>query len=412
MSPRDIPAEYQPAPPVSAVEPRQARPPITLLVAMSGLGPFTMQIIIPVMPALAAALAVPYATAQLTLTLYLLGVSLGQLLYGPLSDRFGRKPLLLAGLGLFLAGSALAAAAPNATVLILARGIQAVGGCSGLVLGRAMIRDVWPRDRAASVMGYVSTAMAVAPMLAPLLGSLLAGWFGWRATMLACLGFGLPLLLLVRRFMPETLRQPAALPGLGGMVGAYGQLLRLPAFRAYGMLLAGSTGVFFSFAAGAPLVVVGHMGHAATTYATCFMLVSIGWSAGTFTTARFATRYGLFRLMALGIGVTTLGAAMAVLGQWLLPPGLLAVFLPMVVVAWGNGMTQPNAMAAAVSVRPQLAGTASGLMGAAQMGFGALMTLVAGMLETGSGMATALLMLACALGTQAALLAVRRLRSP
>jgi DHA1 family bicyclomycin/chloramphenicol resistance-like MFS transporter len=346
----------------------------------------------------------------LTLTLYLVGVSLGQLLYGPLSDRFGRKPLLLAGLALFLGGSALAALAPNAPVLILARVIQAVGGCSGLVLGRAMIRDVWPREQSASVMGYVSTAMAVAPMLAPLLGSLLATWFGWRATMLACLAFGLPLLLLVRRFLPETLRHPAALPGIGGLVGAYGQLLRLPAFRAYGLLLACSTGVFFSFAAGGPLVVVGHMGHSATTYAACFMLVSVGWSAGTFTTARLATRFGLFRLMALGIFVTTLGSAMAVLGQWLLPPGLVVVFLPMMVVAWGNGMTQPNAMAAAISVRPQLAGTASGLMGAGQMGFGALMTLVAGVLEAGSGIATALLMLGCALATQVALLVVRRLR--
>src|SRR5688572_24639360 len=167
-----------------------------------------MQIIIPFLPTMATALAVPYATVQLTITLYLIGVAVGQLVYGPLSDRFGRKPLLLCGLVLYLVGSIAAALAPSAGFLIVARMAQAVGSCAGLVLGRAMIRDAYPRERAASVMGYVSTAMAVAPMIAPLLGSLLEERFGWRATMLACLAFGLPLLLAVRARLPETLAQP------------------------------------------------------------------------------------------------------------------------------------------------------------------------------------------------------------
>lgn len=145
---------------------------------MTGLGPFTMQIVIPSMPVMAAALAVPYGTVQLTLTLYLIGVAVGRLLYGPLSDRNGRKPLLLAGLSLYLVGSVGAALAPTAGLLILARVVQAAGGCAGLVLGRAMVRDAYPREQAASVIGYVSTAMSVAPMVSPLLGSVLTGQFG------------------------------------------------------------------------------------------------------------------------------------------------------------------------------------------------------------------------------------------
>jgi MFS transporter, DHA1 family, multidrug resistance protein len=397
-------------PPPAAAAPRP-KPSILLLVAMTGLGPFTMQIIIPCLPAMALALAVPYGTVQWAITLYLIGVASGQLLYGPLSDRYGRKPLLLAGLGLYLAGTVAAALAPTAGLLIAARVVQAVGGCAGLVLGRAMIRDSYPRERAASVLGYVSTAMAVAPMVAPLLGSLLEAQFGWRATMVACLAFGVPLMLALQARLPETLAQPAPLPGLAGMLGAYVTLGRIPAFRAFTGLTAFSTGVFFAFAVGGPLVVIGGMGHTATTYASAMMLISVAWSSGTFTAARLAPRLGVMRMLALGTAVTTLGGVMAVLAQLFLPPGLWAFFLPMAVVAVGNGMTQPNAIAAAVSLRPGLAGTASGLVGALQMGFGALLTVAAGMTESGSGMATAVWMLACAIGTQIFLAKARRTAS-
>lgn len=375
---------------------------------MTGLGPFTMQILIPSLPMLAAALAVPYATIQLTLTLYLVGVALAQLVYGPLSDRYGRKPLLLGGLVLYLLGSVAAALAPSATWLIAARVAQAVGGCAGLVLGRAMIRDSYPREQAASVLGYVSTAMAVAPMLSPIIGSLLHEHLGWRASMVACLLFGLPLLLVVRARLPETLAQPAPLPGLGGMLGAYVQLLRIPAFRAYCGITACATSMFFSFAAGGPVVVVQGLGHAPTRYALAMMLVSIGWSCGTFTAARLVARLGTARMLRTGTAITTLAGLVALALPLLAPPSLLSFFLPMAVVAIGNGMTQPSAVAAAISVRPNLAGTASGLIGALQMGAGALATVLAGVTEGGSGIATGAWMLAGALGAQVALRAVRR----
>ena len=384
------------------------KPPIWLLVAMTGLGPFTMQILMPCMPALAEAFAVSYGTAQLTLSIYLLGVACGQLVYGPLSDRFGRKPLLSVGLLLYLAGSALAVVAPWAWLLVVARVMQALGGCAGLVLGRAMIRDAWSREQAASMMGLVSTAMSVAPMIAPLLGSVLEQWFGWRATMAACLGFGLPLLLAVRWKLPETLQQRVDMPGLEGFVRAHVALLRLPAFRAYCAVTSATAAIFFAFAAGAPLIVVQGMGHAPTSFALAFMAVSVAWSAGAFITARLAARHGSMRLLRWGVGIGTCGTALAVGFALLLPPHIVLFFLPMVIVALGNGITQPNAIAAAISVRPALAGTASGLIGSAQMGAGALMTLVSGSLETGNGVATALCMLAPAIGTQMALAYARR----
>lgn len=386
----------------------RSRPSILLLVAMTGLGPFSMQIVIPSLPAMATALGVSYGTLQLTLTLYLVGVALGQLAYGPLSDRFGRKPLLLIGLVLYVLGSVAAAIAPDVASLIAARILQAVGGCAGLVLGRAMIRDAFPRDRAASVLGYVSTAMSVAPMLAPLIGSLLAERFGWRASMVACLAFGIPLLFAIRARLPETLVTPVAMPGLPGMVRAYLRLLRVPLFRAYTAICALSTGVFFAFAAGGPLVVIQGMGMSATRYATAMILISLAWSAGTLTAARLSPRLGVARMLRAGTVVTVGGGLLALGAALLLPPSLGAFFLPMAVVAFGNGITQPNAIAAAISVRPALAGTASGLLGAAQMGTGALFTVLSGYTEGGSGVATATWMLVSGAATLPFLMQVLR----
>ncbi|MBL6459185.1 multidrug effflux MFS transporter [Belnapia sp. T6] len=409
MSPRDIP-EGDLSAPVLAPPPRP-KPATSLLVAMTGIGPFTMQILIPCLPALAEALHASYGTAQLTLTLYLAGVAGAQLIYGPLSDRYGRKPLLLAGLVLYCLGSLGAALAPSIAWLILARVVQAVGGCAGLVLGRAMIRDAYPREEAASRLGIVSTAMSVAPMVGPLLGSLLEAQFGWRAPMLACLVFGLPLLAAVRARLPETLAEPQPLPGLAGMLGAYAALLRLPAFRAYCGMTAFATGIFFAFAGGAPLVVIKGLGYSATAYAGAMMTTPFAWSAGTYSAARLTQRIGMGRMMATGTAIMVVGGALALLLPLLAPGHIALTFLPMALAAFGNGMTQPNAIACAISVRPNLAGTASGLIGAAQMGCGALMTVLCGVTETGQGLATGAWMLAAALASLAALRAARRLKA-
>nr|WP_282571966.1 Bcr/CflA family efflux MFS transporter [Roseomonas acroporae] len=378
------------------------------MVAMTGLSAFTMQILIPSLPTLAVALGVGYGTAQLTLTLYLAGIALGQLLYGPLSDRFGRRPLLLGGLALYAAASLAAALAPAAGWLIAARIAQAVGGCAGQVLGRAMIRDTWPRDRAASVMGYVTMAMTVAPMVSPTLGSLLDARFGWRATMLACLAAGLALLLAVRRHLPETLAAPQPLPGLPGLAGAYAQLGRLAAFRAFAAVTATSTGVFFAFLAGAPRVVVDGLGYGAHAFALGFAGLALTFAFGSFLAGRFSPRFGVLRMLRIGTAITTLSALATLLSVLLLPPSLPALFVPVILMTIGNGLTQPNAIAGAVSVRPQLAGTASGLTGCLQMGFGALVTALVGVTESGAGVGTALAMLGSALGTQLALRGVMR----
>jgi DHA1 family bicyclomycin/chloramphenicol resistance-like MFS transporter len=407
MSPRDTAQDIsEPATTPHRAQP--AMPAIWLLTLLTGVGPFTMQVLIPVLPSLAAHFSVPYASAQLTLTVYLAGIAIGQLIYGPLSDRYGRKPLLLAGLCIYLVGSVAAALAPSIGWLVVARAAQAAGACAGMVMTRAMIRDVFPRDQAASKIGFVMMGMTVAPMMAPLVGAELAALFGWRATMVACVVFGLALPWLVWRRLGETLRDPQALPGILGMGRAYLRIFANPTFSCYAVVTACSSGVFFAFMAGAPRVLVEGLGHTARTYALAFMAISLSFALGSYLAGRYSARLGVTRMLKAGLIATTAGALLSLVTLLTMPLSVVMFFLPMALVGIGNGISQPNSLAAAISVQPKLAGTASGVVGAAQMSVGALMTLLAGFVETGTGIGTALVMTGCALVAQLGLLAVAR----
>jgi len=387
-------------------------PAVWLLILLTGVGPFTMQVMLPALPFVARDFEVPYAAAQLTFTIYLIGIALGQLIYGPLSDRFGRRPLLLAGLAVYLLGSVAAATAPSIGLLTLARAAQAAGACAGMVMTRAMIRDVFPRDQAASKIGFVMMGMTVVPMAAPLVGAELQALFGWRATMVACAALGAVLPVLTLSRLPETLREAQPLPGLFGMLRAYATLFRSPLFCCYAVVTGCSSGVFFAFMAGAPRVLVEGLGHTPRTYAIAFMVTSIAFAAGSFLAGRYSGRLGVARMLRYGLVLTTGGALLSVLGLVAVELSIVSFFLPMLLVGVGNGISQPNSLAAALSVQPQLAGTASGVVGAAQMAIGALMTLLAGLAEIGTGFGTALVMAGCAIGAQLALAVVKHLRDP
>jgi DHA1 family bicyclomycin/chloramphenicol resistance-like MFS transporter len=393
---------------VITTPPSAVRPPILLLVAMIAIGPFTMQVLVPSLPAMGEALGASTATVQLTVTLYLLAVGAGQLFYGPLSDRFGRRPLLMGGLALYAVASLGAALAPDVTGVVVARMLQAAGACAGVVLARAVIRDVWPREQSASVLGYVTMGMTIAPMFAPIIGSLLEMVFGWRATMLACLAFVVPLALVAWRRLPETLPAPQPLPGLVAIWGAYRSVFAHAGFRAYAAITACSTGVFFAFLGGAPYVVVQGMGYSPLVFALAFATISIAFALGNWIAGRMAMRLGLMRLLGTGIALCTGGALLAAVALLALPPHILDFFLPMAVVAVGNGILQPTSIAGALATRPQLAGTASALVGAMQMGFGALMTFVVGLVEFGAGYGTSLTMAGAGIGAWLALRGARR----
>jgi DHA1 family bicyclomycin/chloramphenicol resistance-like MFS transporter len=173
-----------------------------------------------------------------------------------------------------------------------------------------------------------------------------------------------------------------------------------------------SSGVFFAFMAGAPRVLVEGLGHTPRTYAIAFMVTSVAFAAGSFLAGRYSGRLGVARMLRYGLVLTTGGALLSVLGLVAVELSIVSFFLPMLLVGVGNGISQPNSLAAALSVQPQLAGTASGVVGAAQMAIGALMTLLAGLAEIGTGFGTALVMAGCAIGAQLALAVVKHLRDP
>lgn len=388
-------------------------PPIAALIAISCLSPFAINALVPSMPALERHFDASYGRVQLVLSLFLAAIAVAQIGIGPLSDRFGRRPVLIAGLAVFTLASMAATAATTIEALIGLRVVQGASGCVGIVLARAIVRDLFDRQRAASMLGYVTMGLAVAPMLAPSIGGILQQTLGWRAIFWVMAGLGLACLAITFRHIGETNLRRIPRLSFGALFASFGELLGHRDFRLFSASTSLSGGVFFSFLGGAPLVAETMLGLSPTVYGMWFGLVALGYSAGSFLAGRFSEHFGLDRMI-LG------GSALALLS--VLAPALLflaglgspaALFLPMMVTGLANGLVLPSALSGAVSVRPDIAGAASGLTGALQIGTGAALTAVAaGLLEGG---ATPLpmfaVMIAAALAALGAALAIRARRA-
>lgn len=341
---------------------------------MTAIGPATLNILVPALPALVTRLATDTATVQLTLSLYLLSLACAQLLLGPLSDRFGRRPVVLGGLTLNMLASLAAIAAASIEALIVTRIIQAVGASTGIVVGRAIIRDLYERDRAAAMIGLVTTAMVIAPMIAPLLGGILDTAFGWEAIFLFIAFCSGAVLLWAIFLLPET-RPASVAQAPDKLHHAWRALLSTPKFHAY--VLAGALGSapFFTFLGGGPYVAVTLMGRSSAEYGLWFALASLGYMSGNFAASRLSQRFGVDRMILCGVAVELIGVALTFVLILALPnAGPAIVFVPQLVISMGNGILLPNAIAGAVSVRPQAAGTAAGVTGFSQMAAGAAST--------------------------------------
>ena len=354
------------------------RPPILLLVLATAIGGLSMNIFIPSMPGLVRYFGTDIATVQLTLTLYLVGIAVGQLLYGPLSDHYGRRPLMLAGVGLYAVSAVAASLAQSIDLLIIARIAQAFGGCAGMVITRAVIRDVFDRDRAASVLGYVTMAMTIAPAMAPVLGGYLDLWFGWRAGLWVLAAYGTVLFAGCYFFQTETLKEPQPTIGVVPILRSYQVLLRRPAFLGFAFGTGFSTACFFSFLAGAPYLMIEVLQRPPSDYGTWFVIVSLGYFIGNFLTGRLSGRLGVDRMVKVGAGLVLAGGGAMLVHALALPLAPAGIFAPAMLIAMGNGVGQPNGIAGAISVDPTRAGAASGLVGFLQMAFGAVGTVVIG----------------------------------
>ncbi len=354
-------------------------PHVVTLVAIAGIGALSMNIFLPALPAMASYFDVEYALIQLAISAYLAVVAALQIIIGPLSDRYGRRPVLLGGLSVFVIATLGCVLAPNVETLLGFRMLQAAVA-SGIVLSRAIVRDMVPPEKAASMIGYVTMGMSLMPMIGPAFGGVLNDAFGWQSSFIMLGLSGLIVLGLIYVDLGETNRHKSA--NFGAQFRAYPDLFRARRFWGYALTAGFASGAFFSFLGGAPFISKQILGLSATEMGGYFSIVAFGYMVGNFISGRFSQRAGINRMMVLGSGVATLGALISLL---LFEIGLLhplSLFGPMFFVGIGNGMTLPNASAGIVSVRPHLAGSASGLSGAITIGSGAALSAFVGMLLT------------------------------
>jgi DHA1 family bicyclomycin/chloramphenicol resistance-like MFS transporter len=356
------------------ISPPQRKPSLALLAAMTALAFSALHIVLPALPILTHAFDDSPARVQLVVTLFLAGIAAGQLFYGPISDRFGRRPVLIAGLVLFLAGTLLCGVAWSLPVLIVGRVFEALGACAGIVLGRAIIRDVYEREAAARGLAIVMMVMTLVPGVSPAVGAYLAEWIDWRA-IFAVLGvLGAVVLAFVVARLPETNPMPVRLD-LAGMIRGYATLARSPDYVAFALCGACSSASWFTFCASAPYVLSELLNEPASTYGLMILLPMATYMLGNGLAARLAPRIGSLRLILYGRGLA-LAAALGMAAWWWF--GELSVwllFVPITFTSIGDGLSQPAAMASGLSIYPRLAGTASGLMGFSQMAIAALGTI-------------------------------------
>ncbi|MBM3556089.1 MAG: multidrug effflux MFS transporter [Alphaproteobacteria bacterium] len=333
------------------------------LVILTAIGPLSMQILVPALPAIQAVFGVSQGMAQATITFSMIFVGAMTLVYGPLSDRVGRRPVVLGGAVIYVIGSLACAFAPTINLLIGARAIQAIGAACGMVLSRAIIVDIYGRSRSASVLAYVTVAMAVAPLLSPTIGGLLTDFYGWHAVFIVTTGIGVAVVGLAYIGIPETHRPVDADRVRGSMLIDFWRLLRNPIFSGYAFAAAFSLSVFFAYISAAPYLAVGVLGLTARDYGLWFMITPCGFITGNLLAGRLSARLGMARMTVLGaaVGVGATAVGVGVLVGFGLTPATL--FLPTFLGALGSGLLTANALAGAASIDPRIAGTASGLSG-------------------------------------------------
>jgi DHA1 family bicyclomycin/chloramphenicol resistance-like MFS transporter len=354
---------------------RATPPHIVTLVLATASGALAMNIFLPSLPGIAKHFNAEYGVVQLAVSLYLVATAILQLGIGPASDRFGRRPVMLTCLGLFIAGSVATLLAPTIEWLLAARILQAFAA-GGMVLSRAIVRDTVSAGEAASRIGYVTMGMAVVPMIGPAIGGLLDEWYGWQASFLLTLAFGALVFLIVFLDLGETNHNRSS--SMTAQVRTYPELLRSRKFWGYTMTAGFTSGTFFAYLGGGPYVATTLFGLSPSQYGLYFGLLSVGYMCGNFASGRYSSRFGINRMMFTGNIISMLSIVGSLLCLLFPDPNPLFFFGPVAFIGVGNGMTLPNANAGIVNARPHLAGSASGLGGSIQISCGALFSIAAG----------------------------------
>ena len=370
------------------------------LALLTALGPLSTDMYLPSLPTIARDLRATTAQTQATLSAFLLGFAAGQFVYGPVSDKVGRKPMMLAGLALFLAASVACTLAPSIETLTVARFFQALGASGPIVLGRAVVRDLYEGARAGRELSRMGTVMGIVPAVAPVLGGVLGDVAGWRSTFAVTVLLGAALGGAVLWLLPETLRTRAAAPlSLIGILREFRSILSHPAYRVYVALCSLTYAGLFAFISGSSFVLQGIYGLDELPYAFSFAFTVAGYVAGTLLAQRLVGRHGLDRTIGAGAALMALGGAAMLILVLLRAPSSLAITGPMALYTAGVGLAMPQTIAAAMMPFGHRAGAASSLLGICQMSFAALVG--AGLGQALGGSALPLTLTIAAIGATA-----------
>jgi len=358
-----------------------------LLTGLVALGALSTDMSLPMLPTIARELDAPVASVQLTLSVFMAGIAVGQLGYGPLSDRFGRRPLLLAGLGVFVIGGLTSALAPTIGVLIAARFVQAIGACAGPVVARAVVRDVYEPARAATVLAYMASAMALVPTLAPIAGGWLGEQLGWRALFVLMAAIGGGLAVALTRLLGETNRHrraDALRPAV--LLATYLGFFRHPGFVGFAFANALMFAGMFAYISGSSFVLVGQLGLAPTTYGFCFAAAAGGYATGAQVAGRLSARLGIVRLVRLGVAAGAAAGGVLLALHVAFGPTVVTIVPAVAVYFAAAGLVMPSAFAGVLQPFPAAAGSAAAMAGFLQMLLAAAAGAVVGaLIDPGSG---------------------------
>lgn len=373
-----------------------ARPGLTLILgALVAFGPMSIDMYLPSLPALERYFATDTASVQLTLAAFFVGLALGQIFYGPLADRYGRKPPLYFGLVLYILASAGCALAQSIDTLTGLRFVQAVGSCAGVVVARAVVRDLYDHQESARMFSALMLVMGVAPILAPLAGGYVLVGFGWRAIFWVLALFGLASLIVVAFRLPETRPPGTERPGPGAALAGYGRLLVDRRFIGYALAGGFAQAGMFAYISGSPFVFIDLYGVPAHAYGWLFGLNATGIIVASQVNRHLLTRFGADRILAGAnlvnaiTGVALL--AMASTGA----AGFAGILVPLFAYVAALGFTFPNAAAGALAPFPERAGSASALLGSVQFSIAALASAAVGWLHDGTAVPMGGVIAAC-----------------
>jgi DHA1 family bicyclomycin/chloramphenicol resistance-like MFS transporter len=370
-----------------------------VLAILTSLGPLSTDMYLPSLPAIGAFFGASVSQVQLTLSAFLFGFAVGQIFYGPLADRHGRKPVLLIGLSLFIMATAAIALAPSIETMTVARFFQALGASGPIVLARTVVRDLYSLERAGKELARMGSIMGVVPAIAPVIGGILETAVGWQGSFVAVTVFALVLSTVVLLGLPETLKTRAPEPvSIINIVRVYRELLRNGGYRGYLMLVCCTYGGLFAFISGSSFVLQGIYGLTPLLFGFAFGVCVIGFITGAAISQRIVRTRMIEGTLRIGVIAMALGGTLMVMAHGLFQTSVLAILLPMTVYSLGVGIALPQIQVGAMTPFPNRAGAASSLLGLSQMGSAAILGILVGKMLGGSAWPLPLTIAAVGLG--------------